>query len=307
MAFPYRSTALTAALLLFAGTPALTASASAAVADAPSPVAAGTARTASVGASTGRATRPGSRQARPPSGLVGSGSATNSILALAATGYTYWGFYVWNASAHSWDYMKVGANDTKTLPKDGDVYGFRWALVVKDPRLPRANGDFSAICANVKPAAGHKRIAFVLDYGAASDAPPGDTPPAPQGVCADVSDGFTVQQALESVTQLRTGKTGIICGIGGYPSSGCGGQVADATEGPPDTKVTLRVPSEQAAGSSGARTGGPSTPGASQPMTNDSTGQGSTSNVWLIVVAAIVVVALAVGAVVLRQRQGAGH
>ena len=120
-------------------------------------------------------------------------SAANGPNQAATTGYTYWGYYVWNTEKAAWDYMTVGANDTSKLPADGDVYGFRWALVVQEPRLPRAEPDFEEICGETpQPEKGEKRVGFVLDYGAEVDAPEGEAPPEPRGACALVSDDFTV-------------------------------------------------------------------------------------------------------------------
>ncbi|MGI8576339.1 MAG: SCO2322 family protein [Nocardioidaceae bacterium] len=302
MALPRRLTAAMAALFLLTGTTALVAStAQASVLSS---------RAGSVPALAARGLAGEARIGHPPIARAPAlGASAHPGAAVAASprqaadsGYTYWGFYVWDAKARTWDYMKVGANDSKSLPHDGDVYGFRWALVVKTPRLPRASGDFAAICARQKPTAGQKRIAFVLDYGTATDAPRGETAPAPQGLCANVSAGFTVQQALQSVTTVRTGSNGLICGISSYPASGCGAQVANAKEGPPDAKVTLQLPNSQTAGNTGTATGQSA---QSEPLGNDSTGSGV--NIPLIVVAAVVVIALMVGALVLRRRQGTGQ
>ncbi|MBA3308685.1 MAG: hypothetical protein H0U28_01310, partial [Nocardioidaceae bacterium] len=106
-------------------------------------------------------------------------SAVESVSTqLTPPGYTYWGFYIWKDAQSTWAYSPVGANDTKDLPDDGDVYGFRWALVVKgDTRLPRADGDFEAICGDVRNDEGEKRIAFVIDYGAETDAVADDVTP----------------------------------------------------------------------------------------------------------------------------------
>ena len=61
--------------------------------------------------------------------------------ALAASeGYTYWAYFTWDASGSRWDLAPVGANDKKIDPKDGDVFGFRWALEPRHhvgPRAPR--------------------------------------------------------------------------------------------------------------------------------------------------------------------------
>jgi hypothetical protein len=214
----------------------------------------------------------------------------------AATGYTYWGYYIWNPKTDAWDYATVGANDRKQLPEDGDAYGFRWALVVQDPRLPRAEPDFDAICAETPEAsAGEKRIAFVLDYGADVDAPDGTTPPEPRGVCALVDGSYTVQQALQTVAEIRTGNGGLICAIDNYPAQGCGDTIKNAQEGPPDQPVALALPAEEP----------DETPAAEEPTqaadNSDDSDDGGFP--WGVAIAGGVVVVLAFGALALRRRQ----
>ncbi|MGI8702434.1 MAG: SCO2322 family protein [Nocardioidaceae bacterium] len=251
--------------------------------------------------------------ALPASGVGVSGarslalptSAAGPHTLKASVGYTYWGFYSWDASSSSWSYMKVGANDPSTATsKDGSVFGFRWALVVKDSRLPRAPGTFSQLCGTTPKAAGKKRIGFVLDYGTPSDAPNGDSTPAPEGSCASVDESATVQQALLSVTDVRLGSSGLICGIHGYPSSGCGSTDKSATEPPPDKKVTLTLPASAPA------SGGSSSPGSSagsgndaSPATDSNASDTSDSTPTVLIVVGVVVLVLLVGgALVVRRR-----
>ena len=215
---------------------------------------------------------------------------------MASGGYTYWGFYSWDAAKQAWSYMKVGANDpTTSASKDGAVYGFRWALVVKDPRLPRAAGDFAQLCGGTPKVAGRKRIGFVVDYGTTADAD-GGTPPQPEGLCASVGESSTVQQALLSVIAMRAGSNGLICGIDGYPSTGCGSADKQATEPPADTPVALAVP--------GSATAAPlASGGAQQPNDSaDASTSGSSNTGVYLAVGAVVLVALLVGAFVVRRR-----
>lgn len=239
--------------------------------------------------------------ASAPSQPVTGIRSSAADMALATKGYTYWGYYNWDDKKHSWAYETVGANDRKALPKDGQVYGFRWALVVKKPRFPRADGNFDAICGQQTAGSGKKRIAFVIDYGAQSDAVGGDSTPQPRGVCAVANDNFSVQQALEVVLPVRTDSSGLICGIDDYPSHGCGATVANPTEPPSDKQVNLALPGDS---SSTANPGGQSTnnTGGQNTNANTSTDSGSGVSVSVIVVIAIVIV-LVFGALVLRRRQ----
>ncbi len=218
-----------------------------------------------------------------------------------AKGYTYWGYFTWNEKTAAWDYMPVGANDTKQLPADGDVYGFRWALAVKDPRLPRADGDFEAICGSEQADDNKKQIALVLDYGSEADAEEGDQAPAPRGVCAVVDEKFTVQQALLTVAAVRTGNGGLICGIDDYPSKGCGDTLTDVQEPPADEPVTLALPGSETS-PSGGESASPASDGSTTTTDADTADDGSGSTTTLIVAVAVVVV-LAAGAVALRRRK----
>jgi hypothetical protein len=231
-----------------------------------------------------------------PSYAVSSPAPTQarSSVTAAVKGYVYWGYYLWNGKKSTWDYATVGANDKTAIPEDGDVLGFRWALVVKEPRLPRADGDFDAICAGTEAGEGEKRLGFVIDYGTESDAVGSDETPQAQGVCAVVDEGFTAQQALQAEVPVRTGDGGLICGINDYPSSGCGSTVPDAEEPPSDEPVELALPGDETSGS------GTDTNASTSADEDDD----DSSNTWLTVgIPVAVVVLLGVGALVMRRRQ----
>lgn len=215
-------------------------------------------------------------------------------------GYTYWGYYTWNAKKKSWDYATVGANDRTKLPADGDVYGFRWALVVNNPRLPRAAGDFDAICGSEQAGSGEKRVALVIDPGTTSDAVGSDETPPAEGLCAVVKESFTVQQALESLVPIRTGNGGLICGIDGYPSQGCGDTIPDAKEPPTDQPVQLILPN--AAPTESASTDQPGSESAVSPKASSADSAGSGSSMPILLTIAIVVI-LIIGALVVRRRR----
>jgi hypothetical protein len=249
---------------------------------------------AAYAAGPGPAAEPGS--AAGPAGVAGPHSSGGPPLARKGTGYTYWGYYQWDPQGSTWAFAPVGANDTKQLPEDGDVYGFRWALVVgQDTRPPRADGDFDAICADTEATSGQKRLAFVLDYGTDDDAPEGDQPPQPRGVCAAVDEGFTTQQALATVADVRTDDSGLICGIDGYPSSGCGEQVKDVQAPPADQPVDLALSGSDEAAQQTAQ---------EDPAASQDAEESDDSGFSLPLVAAIAVaVAAGVGALVVRRNR----
>jgi len=141
-----------------------------------------------------------------------------------AAGYRYWSF--WDRTGTHWTYATQGPSTTR--PTDGDIQGFRFAVSedsadAKQPRGPAP--DFATICANSPAQQGKKRIALVIDFGTASDAPSGETPPAARTACATVSSDATTAEALASVAKpLRYDTNALLCAINGYPERGCGEQ-----------------------------------------------------------------------------------
>ncbi|WP_432082473.1 SCO2322 family protein [Streptomyces sp. WAC 04229] len=153
-----------------------------------------------------------------------------------AAGYRYWSF--WDRDGDQWVYATQGPSLVR--PSDGDVQGFRFAVSANsdDAAKPRGAADFASICAKTPAEDDSKRVALVLDFGTAADAPSGDTPPARRTACAQVAPDATTADALADVAgPLRYNTSALLCAIGGYPKSGCGEQVSQeanptATESP---------------------------------------------------------------------------
>ncbi|MFF1381039.1 SCO2322 family protein [Streptomyces sp. NPDC058308] len=142
-----------------------------------------------------------------------------------AAGYRYWSF--WDRDGGQWTYASQGPGTAR--PEDGAVQGFRFAVSEdsKDAAKPRGAADFEDICADTPAKDGRKRVALVVDFGTAGDAPGGETPPKPRTACAQVADDATSAEALASVAKpLRYDSKALLCAIDGYPKSGCGEQVA---------------------------------------------------------------------------------
>ena len=151
--------------------------------------------------------------------LAGSGQAQ-------AAGYRYWSF--WDYDAGHWTYATQGPATAR--PSEGDVQGFRFSVSEDsgDSAKPRGAVSFPAICARTPAQEGKKRVALVLDFGTAADAPSGQTPPARRTVCARLPADGTTAEALASVAKpLRYDAGALLCAIDGYPQQGCGEQVAD--------------------------------------------------------------------------------
>ncbi|MFJ3042727.1 SCO2322 family protein [Streptomyces tendae] len=142
-----------------------------------------------------------------------------------AAGYRYWSF--WDRDGGKWVYATQGPSLVR--PSDGDVQGFRFAVSENsdDAAQPRGTADFASICAKTPAEDGSKRVALVLDFGTASDAPSGEAPQAPRSACAQVSADATTADALAAVAgPLRYDTNALLCAIAGYPKTGCGEQVS---------------------------------------------------------------------------------
>ncbi|GHF34160.1 hypothetical protein GCM10010218_14140 [Streptomyces mashuensis] len=141
-----------------------------------------------------------------------------------AQGYRYWSF--WTGSGTAWSYATEGPGTYR--PADGSAVGFRFAVSqdsANAPR-PRATPDVAAVCGGTPEEDGHKRVAVVLDFGTPADAAHGETPPEARTACAAVAGDATAAEALAAVAKpLRYDSNALLCGIAGYPRTGCGEKV----------------------------------------------------------------------------------
>lgn len=197
------------------------------------------------------------------SALVLTGAAASA----QAAGYRYWSF--WDRAGDHWTYATQGPSTAR--PLDGDVEGFRFAVSEdsQDATQPRGAASFAAICAKTPARDGTKRVALVIDFGTAADAPGGETPPspAPRTACAQVDSGATTAEALAAVAKpLRYDANALLCAIAGYPGTGCGEQVSTdgtRTRQPTTTAETGNSNSNSNdstndSGNGGGKDGGPS-------------------------------------------------
>ncbi|MFI6943011.1 SCO2322 family protein [Streptomyces sp. NPDC050418] len=163
--------------------------------------------------------------------LVGAVLAVLLAAPAQADSYRYWSFW-FKDDKGAWAYATQGPATAR--PSDGDVEGFRFAVSKDsaDAAKPREDAEFDAICAGTKAEEGQKRIALVVDFGTAADAPSGETPPKPRTVCARIAEDGTSADALAAVAKpLRYDSNALLCAISGYPKSGCGEQVSDTGAG----------------------------------------------------------------------------
>ncbi|WP_282205603.1 SCO2322 family protein [Kitasatospora fiedleri] len=144
----------------------------------------------------------------------------------AAADYRYWSF--WKGGADGWAYQQVGP--AGNVPADGAVDGWRFVLSPdggQDTPRPGPAPDFAAICRGTAPGGGHKRVAVVLDFGTAQDAPGGEQPPAARSSCASVPTAANSAEVLAAVAApLRYDSGALLCAIADYPRAGCGEPVA---------------------------------------------------------------------------------
>lgn len=166
----------------------------------------------------------------PSTGAASTSPASTSAASAGTasdTAYTYWSFWTAGAGgAASWTYSQQGAGSV--VPADGSTQGWRYG-VGQTPQLtqePRAKPDFNQICGSTTVVAGRNRVAVVIDAGTTAEAPAGQNPPGLVGQCASVATTANGLQVLTSVTSLRQSPDGQVCGITGYPGSGCGEAVS---------------------------------------------------------------------------------
>ncbi len=199
-------------------------------------------------------------------------------VARAEDGYRYWGYY--QSLNTPWAFSQSAPGTT--VPADGSVEGWRYAVAgMTTSRPPRTGADFNDVCGKVRPVDGQKRVGVVIDPGTTEDAPQGSTPGRITATCVVVPTSATGSQVLQTAAAVRTDSAGMVCGIAGYPTSGCGDPVAG-----------IAVPSTEAA----------VTPTLTTPAGNVA----PSTPVWAwIGVGGIVVVLAGAGIVVARKRRTA--
>ncbi|XCW02040.1 SCO2322 family protein [Streptomyces sp. HUAS MG47] len=172
-----------------------------------------------------------------------------------AAGYRYWSF--WESAAGAWTYATQGPATAR--PADGAVNGFRFAVSAdsSDSAKPRTAPDFAKICADTPAKAGTKRVAVVVDFGTPEHAPAGETPPQQRAACAQIGTDGTSAEALAAVAKpLRYNSEALLCGISGYPGTGCGEQVDVSKEGAAEAKPKPDSASDSASASASEGSGG---------------------------------------------------
>ncbi len=210
--------------------------------------------------------------------------------------FRYWAYF----HVEDDEYVAAQGGLADFTPDDGSVEALRYAAPAdfEDPNLPRADlgeVDFEAVCATTEAGSGEKRIAVILDFGVEADAPSGAETAEPTAACASVPQEANSLQALQDVAEPRTKSTSFgpqLCGIDGYPATGCSEPAQSATP-PDDGTVEFAI---------AGRDTGEEEPGeATSAETADAEDDGS--SVALYVALGVVALALLVGGFVLARRR----
>ena len=147
-----------------------------------------------------------------------------STASAAEKGWRYWGYYQAAPGATKWTAAMTGP--TVDIA-DGSVEG--WSFVFSSDDIPSISPSvkpsFATICGNTKADKDTKRIALVVDFGSKAYAPKGEKIPKTIATCvrtAKTSQGIDV---LGMALKVRAAKSGLICGLNGYPAKECGVEI----------------------------------------------------------------------------------
>ena len=155
----------------------------------------------------------------------------------ADQGYRYWGYFQAAPGATSWTAAMTGPS---TKLEDGAVEGWSFTASSNDipATAPQMDPAFSEICGQTSQVAGKIRVGLVVDFGPGEIAPTGETPKEFFSDCIVVPAGSVGLDVLKSALPIRSDKSGLICGIAGYPATECGAPIelpiakADASTAP---------------------------------------------------------------------------
>ncbi|RYP83118.1 hypothetical protein EKO23_19955 [Nocardioides guangzhouensis] len=229
--------------------------------------------------------------------LAGFVTVGTSSTAQAADVYRYWAYFTVKDGA----FVAQQTGPAGATPKDGDIEGYRWAAPANydKPNLPRADlteVTFDAVCGDKTAAADEKRVAVLIDYGVEQDAPTGSTPPEPEALCAVVPAKANGLQTLQAVApDVRTQKSSfgpLLCGISGYPATGCADEKAD--QGTPADGAPVAF--------TGIGDESPAADGSSDTSAASTSDEDDDSNTPLLIGLAVLVLAIGAGGFVLQRR-----
>jgi hypothetical protein len=153
--------------------------------------------------------------------LIATGCSSEPI----EKGYRYWGYFQSAPGANSWTPAMTGPT---VNVEDGSVEG--WAFTFSSDSMPDALApqlapSFEEICGTTPAVEGKKRVGLLVDFGAESLQPEGETAPELVQECVVIDQDALGSDVLGQVTKINANSSGLICGISGYPAKECGVEV----------------------------------------------------------------------------------
>jgi hypothetical protein len=147
-----------------------------------------------------------------------------SSASAADKGWRYWGYYQAAPGAKTWTAAMTGPF---VDIKDGAVEGWSFVFDATDiPTIaPSVKPDFRSICGKEKADKDTKRIALVIDYGSKAYAPKGEKVQKTFTTCVRTAKESQGVNVLAQVAKIRAAKSGLICGLNGYPAKECGVEI----------------------------------------------------------------------------------
>lgn len=148
----------------------------------------------------------------------------------AETGYRYWGYFQAAPKETLWTAAMTGPTVNVT---DGSVEG--WAFTFSGSSTPDASSpsvlpDFQTLCGKTRAASGKKRIGIVVDFGPSYLAPTGEKTLKTVKRCIVIHKKAQGIDVLGRVVRVRANKSGLICGLAGYPRKECGAEIPTPAE-----------------------------------------------------------------------------
>ncbi len=142
----------------------------------------------------------------------------------ATKGWRYWGYFQAAPGHNTWTAAMTGPTVDVA---DGAVEGWSFVFSSDDvpSQAPKAKPNFAAICGGTKADADTKRIGLVIEFGSPVWAPKGEKVAKTITTCvrtAKTSQGIDV---LGQVVKIRAAKSGLICGLSGFPVKECGVEI----------------------------------------------------------------------------------
>lgn len=217
------------------------------------------------------------------------GSLTLVAPAQAADVYRYWAYF----AVQDGQFVAQQTGPAGATPEDGAIEAYRFAAPAdyENPNLPRADLSevtFDAVCGASEAAEGEKRVAVLVDYGVEADSD-GAEVPEPEAACAVVPADANGLQVLEAAAeQVRTEKSSfgpMLCGINGYPATGCADEKVDEGTPADAAPVDFVLPGD-----------------AADSASADAAAEEDGGNAGLIAGVAAVVAVLVGGGLLLRRR-----